>query len=168
MLARKILEVEHKNLDALKGLGLVKLKQHLYDDAINLFKEAFELNPKDKEIKIKLICALELQAKKTAFTSQLPKSIELIRYALKIEPSSSALLCRMSLLLSVSKNFIEALKFHSPGLAAVKDESGSYHIDVYGKELYKERYTRTFGYYCNRASVLENENSFHLNLLNFF
>ena len=42
------------------------------------------------------------------------------------------------------KVFIEALKFHSPGLAAVKDESGSYHIDVYGKELYKERYKVTF------------------------
>jgi len=60
------------------------------------------------------------------------------------------------------KIFIEALKFHSPWLAAVKDESGCYHIDDYGKGLYKERYTRTFGYYCNRASVLDNEKSFHL------
>jgi len=128
MLARKILEVEPKNLDALKGLGLVKLKQHLYDDAINLFKEAFELNPKDKEIKIKLICALELQAKQTAFTSKLPKSIELIRYALTIEPSSSALLCRMSLLLSVSKNFIEASEFADRALSIDKKSSEAFNM----------------------------------------
>jgi len=60
------------------------------------------------------------------------------------------------------KEFIEALKFHAPGLAAVADESGSYHIDAYGKELYKERYSRSFGHYCNRAAVVLNEKSFHL------
>jgi hypothetical protein len=27
------------------------------------------------------------------------------------------------------RQFIEVLKFHSPGLAPVKDKSGSYHID---------------------------------------
>jgi hypothetical protein len=27
------------------------------------------------------------------------------------------------------KTFIEVLKFHSPGLAPVKDNSGAYHID---------------------------------------
>jgi hypothetical protein len=28
------------------------------------------------------------------------------------------------------RQFIEVLKFHSPGLAPVQDESGSYHIDI--------------------------------------
>lgn len=60
------------------------------------------------------------------------------------------------------KKFFEVLKFHSPGLAPVKDKSGSYHIDLSGKELYTERYTRSFGFYCNHAAV-ENENMwFHL------
>ena len=60
------------------------------------------------------------------------------------------------------KKFIEVLKFHSPGLAPVQDESGSFHIDNFGNALYTERFTRTFGYYCNRASVVKNENWFHL------
>lgn len=60
------------------------------------------------------------------------------------------------------KLFIEVLKFHSPGLAPVKDESGSYHIDRFGNQLYAERFTRTFGFYCNRASVVQDDNWFHL------
>ena len=61
-----------------------------------------------------------------------------------------------------NKIFIEVLKFHSPGLAPVKDETGWYHINAFGKELYKERHSRVFGYYCNRASVCDNENGFHI------
>jgi hypothetical protein len=61
------------------------------------------------------------------------------------------------------KTFIEVLKFHSPGLATVKDNSGAYHIDAKGNELYSNRYSRTFGFYCNRASVIENNLWFHIN-----
>ncbi|MEQ8809518.1 MAG: WG repeat-containing protein [Imperialibacter sp.] len=60
------------------------------------------------------------------------------------------------------KRFIEVLKFHAPGLAPVKDESGSFHIDCWGQALYPDRYTRTFGYYFNRAAVVENGKWFHL------
>lgn len=60
------------------------------------------------------------------------------------------------------KQFIEALKFHTPGLAPVKDESGSYHIDVNGQQLYPERYSRTFGFYCNRAAVVLGNKCFHI------
>ncbi|MFL3664869.1 MAG: WG repeat-containing protein [Flavobacteriales bacterium] len=61
------------------------------------------------------------------------------------------------------KSFLEVLKFHSPGLAPVKDNSGAYHIDINGNELYKNRYSRTFGFYCNRASVIEINRWFHIN-----
>ena len=60
------------------------------------------------------------------------------------------------------KKFIEVLKFHAPGLAPVEDDLGSYHIDVKGNPLYIERYTRTFGYYCNRATVVDGEKWFHI------
>lgn len=60
------------------------------------------------------------------------------------------------------KKFIEVLKFHSPGLAPVKDKSGSYHIDCEGNPLYTERYTRTFGFYCNRAAVVQDDIWFHI------
>ncbi|GHV59697.1 hypothetical protein FACS1894182_14190 [Bacteroidia bacterium] len=61
------------------------------------------------------------------------------------------------------KQFIEVLKFHAPGLAPVKDETGAYHIDSNGKPLYSERYTRTFGFYCNRATVIQGQSWFHIN-----
>lgn len=61
------------------------------------------------------------------------------------------------------KTFIEVLKFHSLGLAPVKDNSGAYHINTSGNELYSNRYSRTFGFYCNRASVIEDNRWFHIN-----
>jgi hypothetical protein len=60
------------------------------------------------------------------------------------------------------KQFLEVLKFHSPGLAPVKDESGSFHIDSLGNQLYSNRFARTFGFYCSRATVVEDNNWFHL------
>jgi hypothetical protein len=60
------------------------------------------------------------------------------------------------------KRFIEVLKFHAPGLAPVKDESGAYHIDSQGNSFYSERYMRTFGYYCNRAAVVYKNKWFHI------
>jgi len=61
-----------------------------------------------------------------------------------------------------TSSFLEVLKFHEPGSAPVRDNSGWYHIDVEGKQLYPNRYTRTFGFYCNRAAVVQGGNWFHL------
>ena len=61
------------------------------------------------------------------------------------------------------KYFIEVLKYHFPGLAPVKDKSGAFHINVYGNQLYHQRYQRTFGYYCNRAAVMNDGQWFHIN-----
>lgn len=63
------------------------------------------------------------------------------------------------------KHFIKVLKFHSPGIAPVADSTGAYHIGKKGEAIYSERYTRTFGYYCNRATVVLNEKWFHINEL---
>lgn len=60
------------------------------------------------------------------------------------------------------RQFTEVLKFHSPGLAPVKDETGSYHIDSNGTQLYVDRFTRTFGFYCNRAAVMQEDKWFHI------
>lgn len=60
------------------------------------------------------------------------------------------------------RKFLEVLKFHSPGLAPVKDESGSYHIDSSGRQLYPDRFTRTFGFYFNRAAVVQEDKCFHI------
>ena len=45
--------------------------------------------------------------------------------------------------LAFNNKYIEVLKFHAPGLAPVKDETGSYHIDSHGDQLYTDRFTRT-------------------------
>ncbi|RBP28395.1 WG repeat protein [Oceanihabitans sediminis] len=62
-----------------------------------------------------------------------------------------------------NKRFLQILKFHSEGLAPVCEESGWYHIDISGKEVYKERYDRAFGFYFKRASVVANDSWFHIN-----
>jgi len=62
------------------------------------------------------------------------------------------------------KQFIKVLKFHSPGLAPVIDVTGSYHINADGNPVYNERFTRTFGYYCNLAAVAHQDDWFHLNV----
>lgn len=52
-----------------------------------------------------------------------------------------------------SKRFDEVLKFHLPGLAAVRDGSGAYHINPAGQAVYAARHLRTFGFYQERAAV---------------
>jgi hypothetical protein len=58
--------------------------------------------------------------------------------------------------------FLEVLKFHDPGIAPVKDHSGSYHINQHGQDLYPQRYERTFGYYCKRAAIKDGMYWFHV------
>ena len=60
------------------------------------------------------------------------------------------------------KRFKEVLPFHPPGIAPVEDHSGAYHIDPEGVPLYEKRYKRTFGYYHNKAAVVENGEWFHI------
>jgi SAM-dependent methyltransferase len=60
------------------------------------------------------------------------------------------------------QRFDQVLSFHSPGLAAVRDQTGSYHIKSDGNALYKKRYSRTFGFYCNRAAVKKGNHYFHI------
>lgn len=62
------------------------------------------------------------------------------------------------------ETFLQALKFHSEGLAPVQDETGWFHIDMKGNSLYENRFNRVFGFYCNRATVIENESWFHLDV----
>jgi SAM-dependent methyltransferase len=58
--------------------------------------------------------------------------------------------------------FVEVLSFHAPGLAAAKDDTGAFHIDVSGRPVYARRFTRTFGFYEGLATVEEGSEAFHL------
>lgn len=52
-----------------------------------------------------------------------------------------------------SARFLSVLKFHKPGLAPVKDESGAFHINVLGETAYSARFLQTFGFYEGRSAV---------------
>lgn len=80
--------------------------------------------------------------------------------AIQVSEENNSFIYKGELLFN--KKYEEVLKFHSPGLAPVKDASGWYHIDANGVEVYKERYDRTFGFYFNRASVLCKDLWFHI------
>ena len=60
------------------------------------------------------------------------------------------------------KRFADIEKFHHPGLAPASDQSGSYHINFDGIAIYEKRFNKTFGYYCNRAAVIDNGNYYHI------
>jgi hypothetical protein len=61
-----------------------------------------------------------------------------------------------------SARFTEVLSFHAPGLAAAKDDTGAFHIDVTGRPVYARRFTRTFGFYEELATVVDASGAFHL------
>lgn len=58
--------------------------------------------------------------------------------------------------------FREVLKFHEPGLAPVRDDSGAYHIDIEGRPAYAARFARTFGFYEGLAAVEGTEGWHHV------
>ena len=62
------------------------------------------------------------------------------------------------------KKFELAMSFHPPGVAAVKDEGGAYHINIRGNPLYKKRFLKTFGFYDGLAAVIDDSGSYHINI----
>jgi SAM-dependent methyltransferase len=61
-----------------------------------------------------------------------------------------------------TQRYREVLKYHAPGLAAVLDDEGAYHIDLKGNSIYQPRYIRTFGFYENLAAVQAHDGWLHI------
>lgn len=61
-----------------------------------------------------------------------------------------------------SNRFLSVLKFANIGLAAVRDDTGSYHIKIDGKPAYNERFDKSYGFYCGLAAVAHNGKYFHI------
>ena len=61
-----------------------------------------------------------------------------------------------------NSDFDWVLPFHKPGLAPVGDFTGSYHICLDGNPAYSIRFKRTFGFYCNLATVVDEKGFFHI------
>jgi ubiquinone/menaquinone biosynthesis C-methylase UbiE len=62
------------------------------------------------------------------------------------------------------KKFEKVMSFHRPGVAAVLDESGAYHIDLKGEPIYKKRFFKAFGYYGNFAAVVDDNGWYHIDI----
>jgi hypothetical protein len=53
-------------------------------------------------------------------------------------------------------------KFHEPGLAPVRDDSGAFHIDATGVAAYSLRFRQTWGFYDGLAAVEGDDGWFHI------
>lgn len=60
------------------------------------------------------------------------------------------------------RRFDAVQKFHDPGLAPVRDDSGAYHIHSNGEAAYQDRFIQTWGFYEGLASVEDNDGWFHI------
>ena len=58
--------------------------------------------------------------------------------------------------------FLEVREFRFPGLAAVRDESGAYHIDFFGRPLYVERYEKVGDFSDSTAWVKTADGFFYI------
>jgi len=58
--------------------------------------------------------------------------------------------------------FTRVMSFHHPGIAAVEDENGAYHIKLDGNPLYSKRFEKAFGFYEGKAAVKDNSGWFHI------
>lgn len=63
-----------------------------------------------------------------------------------------------------NKRFKKVMSFHPPGIAAVEDETGAYHIDLRGEPIYDKRYLKTYGFYEGIATVVDEDGYFHIDV----
>lgn len=61
-----------------------------------------------------------------------------------------------------AERFDEVLKFHDPGLAAVRRGRDAWHIRVDGTAAYGRRFFRTFGFYEGRAAAVASDGWRHI------
>jgi len=62
------------------------------------------------------------------------------------------------------RRFNRVMSFHPPGVAAVEDESGAYHIDTDGLPIYPQRFLKAYGYYEGLAAVCDKSGWYHIDL----
>ncbi|TXT58698.1 MAG: hypothetical protein BAJALOKI1v1_1580007 [Promethearchaeota archaeon] len=62
------------------------------------------------------------------------------------------------------KKFKKVMSYHQPGISAVEDTTGAYHIDIKGNKTYNNQFMKTFGYYEGIAAVKDETGSYHIDL----
>ncbi len=62
------------------------------------------------------------------------------------------------------KIFKSVMSFHPPGVAAIKNITGAYHIDLEGNPIYDKKFIEAFGYYDGIAAVMDESGWYHIDL----
>jgi len=62
------------------------------------------------------------------------------------------------------KRFKNVMSFHQPGIAAIEDDEGAYHIDLQGNPIFRNRFDRAFGFYDGLAAVEDCSGWYHIDL----
>ncbi len=63
-----------------------------------------------------------------------------------------------------TSRFDLVMSFHPPGIAAVRDKTGAYHINLRGKPLYQKRFLESYGFYGDNAAVCDKFGWFHIDM----
>ncbi len=63
-----------------------------------------------------------------------------------------------------NKRFKNVMSFHAPGIAAILDNNGAYHINIKGNAIYNKRFRKAFGFYEAKAAVLDEYGWYHIDL----
>jgi len=63
-----------------------------------------------------------------------------------------------------NRKFKKVMSFHAPGIAAVEDDEGAYHINILGKPIYFHKFIKTFGFYDGVATVADGTGYFHIDI----
>ena len=56
------------------------------------------------------------------------------------------------------------MSYHDPGVAAVQNKDGAFHIDFDGNPLYEKKFQKAFGFYEGYAAVIDSSGWYHINL----
>ncbi len=63
-----------------------------------------------------------------------------------------------------NSRFQNVMGFHDPGVAAVQDKVGAFHIDLEGIPIYEKRFQKAFGFYEGCAAVSDSSGWYHINI----
>ena len=62
------------------------------------------------------------------------------------------------------KRYILVQSFHTPGLASVEDETGSFFIDLEGNDVFEKRFVKSYGFYDGVAAVCDDSGWYHIDV----
>ena len=161
-MAVKILELEPKNTDALNSLGLVSKQLEDFEPAVDFFQRAHSIAPERQDYKCNLIESLVLLSKSMHDNGDASRAIIFLKRALLLRPGDVSLLCKLSMLLSLSNNYKEALVIseqaflNDPESAQAYEANGLALLGSNRADLSISRFKKALKYDRTSASIHSN------------